>query len=171
MNPVGERVLWFVLGFVAGWLVCRFVARRSRPGAVLQPRVEAASPAPATPPVPPELPSEPLPAGPSPSRMIDVAAARAAGFNLKHADDLTIIEGIGPKTDELLRSNGVESFVQVAQLHVDALLDILQRGGPNFRLANPATWAQQALLAAENRWGELKRLQNEMIGGEVNHDA
>jgi uncharacterized protein (DUF885 family) len=37
--------------------------------------------------------------------MIDVGAARAAGFNMKHADDLTIIEGIGPKSDELLRAN------------------------------------------------------------------
>lgn len=88
---------------------------------------------------------------------------------MKHADDLTIIEGIGPRTDELLRANGIESCVQLAQLHVDDLLDILERGGPNFRLANPADWAQQALLAAENRWKELKLLQAGMIGRDVNY--
>ncbi|MEO7432070.1 MAG: hypothetical protein ABIR62_08595, partial [Dokdonella sp.] len=73
-------------------------------------------------------------------------------------------EGIGPKIDDLLRIHGVESFVQLAQLHVDDLLDLLERGGPNFRLANPANWAEQALLAAENRWSELRKLQAGMIG-------
>lgn len=92
-----------------------------------------------------------LPPRPSSSRMVDVGAARAAGFNLKHADDLTIIVGIGPRTEELFRANGIESFVQVAQLRVDELLDVLERGGPNFRLSNPSSWAQQALFAAENR--------------------
>ncbi|MEO6687858.1 MAG: hypothetical protein ABIS07_03310, partial [Dokdonella sp.] len=120
-------------------------------------------------PASPQPAPDPLPPGPSPSRMIDVGAARAAGFNMKHADDLTIIEGIGPRTDELLRANGIESCVQLAQLHVDDLLDILERGGPNFRLANPADWAQQALLAAENRWKELKLLQAGMIGRDVNY--
>ena len=48
------------------------------------------------------------PTRPPPSRVIDVGAARSAGFNLKHADDLTIIEGIGPKTDELFRSHGID---------------------------------------------------------------
>jgi predicted flap endonuclease-1-like 5' DNA nuclease len=172
VNPIGERVLWFVLGLVAGWLACRLLSRRPRRNEAPKRAAEAAAEvtslaAPAS----AEIPPDPLPAGPSPSRMIDVGAARAAGFNMKHADDLTIIEGIGPKTDELLRANGIESFVQVAQLHVDDLLDILERGGPNFRLANPASWAQQALLAAENRWTELKRVQNEMLGGDANPAA
>jgi predicted flap endonuclease-1-like 5' DNA nuclease len=174
MIPTGERVLWFLLGVVAGWLLCRLIARRSRlpQEAVPGRRMEIPPQAPVSPGTPQAelrpsepLSHEPLPPGPSPSRMIDVSAARAAGFNMKHADDLTVLEGIGPKTDELLRANGIESFVQVAQLHVDALIDILDHGGPSFRLANPASWPQQALFAAENRWTELKRFQNEMIEG------
>jgi predicted flap endonuclease-1-like 5' DNA nuclease len=164
MTPTGANVLWLLLGFVLGWIVCWLVSRRARRNTTsadpAQAPVPVASPAPA-PPQPVQAPA-PVPTGPSPSRMIDVSAARAAGFNLKHADDLTVIEGIGPKIDELLLAHDIESFVQVAQLHVDDLLDILERGGPNFRLANPADWAQQALLAAENRWKDLKALQAEI---------
>ena len=101
----------------------------------------------------------------SPSRLIDVGAARAAGFNLKHSDDLTIIEGIGPKIDDLFRNNGVSGFAQLAQMSVDEMLEILDKGGSNFKLANPQSWAQQALLAAENHWAELKTLQDELVGG------
>ena len=164
MNPTGASVLGLLLGFVLGWIACRLASGRARPDATASQSIETPMPAAAPAPAPPQPAQDPLPPGPSPSRMIDVGAARAAGFNMKHADDLTIIEGIGPKADELLRANGIESFVQVAQLHVDDLLDILERGGPNFRLANPADWARQALLAAENRWAELKLLQAEMIG-------
>ena len=90
---------------------------------------------------------------------------------MRHADDLTTIDGIGPKTAEWWSANGIEGFVQVAQLDVDELLDILERGGPNCRLANPSDWARQALLAAENRWKELKLLQAEMIGRDTKHDT
>ncbi len=72
-----------------------------------------------------------------PARVIDVGAARAAGFNIKHDDDLTIIEGIGPRIDELLQQNGVVSFAQLARLGVPEILEILERGGPHFQLANP----------------------------------
>ena len=174
MNSTGGCALWFLLGFAAGWLACWLIARRARPKPEVIPgrRMETSALATQSAPIAQEPAlADTLPPGPSPSRMIDVSAARAAGFNMKHADDLTVIEGIGPKTDELLRANGIESFVQVAQLHVDDLLDILARGGPSFRLANPASWAQQALLAAENRWADLKQMQNAMIGGSTDHDA
>jgi predicted flap endonuclease-1-like 5' DNA nuclease len=105
------------------------------------------------------------PTRPPPSRVIDVGAARSAGFNLKHADDLTIIEGIGPKTEELFRSHGVTGFAQLAQLATADMLAILDQGGPHFKFANPVSWARQASLAAENRWAELKALQDELIGG------
>ncbi|MEO5558904.1 MAG: hypothetical protein ABIO49_03960 [Dokdonella sp.] len=171
MNPTGDSMLCLLLGFVLGWLACRLVCGRAHRSVMPAQRLETSMPAPVPVPAPPQPVHEALPPGPSPSRMIDVGAARAAGFNMKHADDLTIIDGIGPKTDEWLSANGIESFVQVAQLDVDELLDILERGGPNFRLANPSDWARQALLAAENRWKELKLLQAEMIGRDTKHDT
>ncbi|HEY0179999.1 MAG TPA: hypothetical protein VGC30_10260 [Dokdonella sp.] len=164
MIPIGYCAGAFALGLLLGWLLARWPARAR--GAAAAARVE---PGPATPAAATAITEEfelpPAAAHVATSRLIDVGAARAAGFNLKRADDLTIIEGIGPKIEELFRSHGIEGFAQVARLDVDDMLAILARGGPAFRFANPSTWAQQAALAAENRWAELKHLQEELIGG------
>ncbi len=164
MNPIEERVVWFVLGVIFGaiasWLV---LGSRRDKARVIAPRVDPPTSVPTAVTTPPieesALHHEVL----ASSRVIDVGAARAAGFNLKHADDLTVVEGIGPKIEEQLRANGIDSFVKVACLGVDDLFDILERGGPSFRFANPENWPQQASLAAQNRWKDLKQLQNEGI--------
>ncbi|MES2499257.1 MAG: hypothetical protein V4570_01875 [Pseudomonadota bacterium] len=96
---------------------------------------------------------------------IDLAAAKAAGFRLKNADDLTIIEGIGPKINALFVDNDVKTFVQLAELTVPQMREILDKGGASFRIANPSTWAKQAKLASANKWAELKKLQDELSGG------
>jgi predicted flap endonuclease-1-like 5' DNA nuclease len=168
MNPIGERVLWFVLGlavgWLSGWLVFGF-ARKKAPAAAAP--VHPATPVPLPTPSP-ETAAEPEETGTFP-RTVDVSAARAAGFNMKHADDLTVIDGIGPKIDDLFHANGIDSLIQVAHLSVQDMLEILESGGPSFQFANPATWAQQAALAAENRWKELKRLQEGMIEGRISN--
>lgn len=170
MDPISERLLWFVLGFLSGGLIIGgLVARRRRDrGPGLAPPVEPASTATTQPspvPVPEPVPEFDYPHVPGPARLIDVGAARAAGFNLKHAEDLTIIEGIGPKIEELLRAHGIEGFDQLARLGEQDLLDILDRGGPSFRFTHPGHWPPQAALAADNRWKDLKRLQEEMVEG------
>lgn len=154
---------WLVLGFLLGWLSHWLLSRGLRkdpPAAVRAAEADAAREA-------AEAQHEALvsAAAAPPARVIDVGAARAAGFNLKHADDLTIIEGIGPRIDDLFHANGVVSFAQLARLGVPEMLEILERGGPHFQLANPGAWARQAALASENRWAELKRLQEELISG------
>ena len=39
------------------------------------------------------------------------------------------------------------------------------QGGPNFRLADPGTWPEQADLAATNRWRALAGLQQVLNAG------
>lgn len=95
----------------------------------------------------------------------DLAAAKAAGFTIKQADDLTVIEGIGPKINDLFKENGVKTFAQLAQQTVPQMRAILDKGGARYRIANPATWAQQSALAADNKWAALKTLQDELSGG------
>lgn len=152
-------VLGFVIGWIAHWLLSR-VLRRESSGAVRVHEEAAAHEAAVA-----QHDALVSAAAAPPARVIDVGAARAAGFNIKHDDDLTIIEGIGPRIDELLHANGVVSFAELARLSVPEMLDILERGGPHFQLANPGSWARQAALASENRWAELKRLQEELIAG------
>ncbi len=96
---------------------------------------------------------------------IDIAAAKKAGFTIKNADDLTVIEGIGPKINDLFKNAGVKTFAQVAAASVPQMRKILDDAGSRYRIANPGTWAQQAALAASNKWSELKKLQDELSAG------
>lgn len=96
---------------------------------------------------------------------IDLAAAKAAGIKIKSADDLTVIEGIGPKINELFKNNGLKSFADVSTSKVSEMRAILDKGGARYRIANPSTWAKQAKLAANNKWKELKKLQDDLSGG------
>jgi predicted flap endonuclease-1-like 5' DNA nuclease len=97
--------------------------------------------------------------------VIDLAAAKAAGISVKGADDLEVIEGIGPKICSLFHAAGQKTFSQVSQMSIQQMSKILDDAGPRFKLANPETWAQQASLAANNRWAELKALQDNLTAG------
>jgi DNA-directed RNA polymerase subunit beta' len=97
--------------------------------------------------------------------VIDVAAAKAAGFDLKGPDDLESVEGIGPKIAQLLRQHGIATFVQLASASPAEISAILQRGGPDFRIANPGTWPEQAGYCVRNDWAGLKKLQDRLTAG------
>lgn len=113
----------------------------------------------------PKIAANPSPKAATSAVGIDIAAAKAAGFSLKNADDLTIVEGIGPKINELFVDSGIKTFAQLAEQTVPQMRAILDKGGARFRIANPSTWAQQAKLASTNKWSELKKLQNDLSGG------
>ena len=80
-------------------------------------------------------------------------------------DDLTKVEGIGPKIKGLLNEDGIWSFRQLADTSVDRLQTILNNAGPRYRIHNPGTWPKQSEMAAEGRWTELKKWQDELKGG------
>jgi hypothetical protein len=80
-------------------------------------------------------------------------------------DDLTEIDGIGPKIAGLLAANGIGSFSRLAKSRLEDLQRILEAGGPHFRLAGPATWPEQAKLAAVSDWVGLRDLQSQLSRG------
>lgn len=102
---------------------------------------------------------------------IDIAAARAAGFVITGPDDLAVVEGIGPKIAELLRENGIDSLARLAESEPRQLKAALAVGGPNYALADPATWAEQARLCVSNDWTGLKALQDRLAGGVRRHSG
>ncbi len=104
-------------------------------------------------------------AAPKVVAVINLAAAKKAGFALKNANDLTVVEGIGPKINELFSNAGVKTFAQLSKQSIPQMRKVLDDGGSRFRIANPGTWGQQAALAAENKWDELKKLQDNLSGG------
>ena len=90
-------------------------------------------------------------------------AMGAAGAGTK--DDLKKIEGIGPKIEQLMNAAGIQTFRQLAQAPMEKLKQILDEAGPRYKLADPGSWAKQAALAAQGKWDELKKLQDNLSGG------
>jgi len=144
MSVISCCFWWFLFGALLGWLASWLLGRMMGKGTEVAPVAVA-----------------PVRASDS----IDYAAARAAGFVLSGPDNLEIIEGIGPKIAHLLRTNGVTSFAKLAGMSVPALRAILDKGGERFRINNPQTWAEQAGLAAANRWADLRALQDVLVDG------
>lgn len=97
---------------------------------------------------------------------IEKAAFALLGFQ-NDPEDLKIVEGIGPKIEELLKNAGIKTWVELAAAHLDQLKKVLDDAGDRYRLADPGTWAEQAALAAEGRWYELKELQDRLKGGKA----
>lgn len=83
------------------------------------------------------------------------------------ADDLKKIEGIGPKAAEALVAAGVDTFAKLAKKSVDEIKIILTGASSTLAHLDPQTWAQQAQLAADGKWDELKKWQDELNGGIV----
>lgn len=82
-------------------------------------------------------------------------------------DDLTIIEGIGPKIAEILTKAGIEDFAGLAATKKSAIAEILSEAGSRFAMHDPTTWPQQAKLAAAGKWEQLKKLQDELKAGKL----
>jgi predicted flap endonuclease-1-like 5' DNA nuclease len=80
-------------------------------------------------------------------------------------DDLTKIEGIGPKVTSLLSDAGIITFSDLGATKVGVLRSILAEAGNQFNVHNPSTWAKQAKLATKGNWDKLKKLQDELNGG------
>ena len=80
-------------------------------------------------------------------------------------DDLKIVEGIGPKIEELLHEGGIKTWSELANADLAKIQAILDEAGPRYRVHDPATWAKQANLAAEGNWAELEDYQAKLQGG------
>ena len=80
-------------------------------------------------------------------------------------DDLTVVEGIGPKTALLLKDAGILSWHQLGQTSGARLQEVLDRAGSRFQLLDPATWPKQAMLAARDDWDALEEYQQFLVGG------
>jgi predicted flap endonuclease-1-like 5' DNA nuclease len=78
-------------------------------------------------------------------------------------DDLTKIEGIGPKINRTLQQAGILTFHQLAASEPLVLKQILLDA--NIRIGFPETWPEQAALAAKADWTGLKEFQSELQGG------
>ncbi len=83
-------------------------------------------------------------------------------------NDLKIIKGIGPVIEGILKSNNVNTWKKLSENdseHISSLL--INEGGERFRVHDPETWPQQAELAFNGNWEELKNLQHDIVHGHI----
>lgn len=162
--------LWAVLGllllFLLWWL---FLRRRPAPPPPPEPPYRVTT----TPPVPPVMP-EPTPYNPvpeSPSRLVTpeldtFGLAPEPGLTVvSEPDNLKRIEGIGPKIESILNGAGILTFRELSNTPVERLRDILIAAELRGSFGDPTSWPEQARLAAEGLWDELRTMQTNLRGG------
>jgi hypothetical protein len=81
----------------------------------------------------------------------------------KEADDLTSLEGIGPKVSKVLNAAGIYSFTDLASAKADNVQQVLNDAG--LQMMNPEGWIEQAKLAVKGDTEGLMKLQDELKGG------
>jgi len=95
----------------------------------------------------------------------DASEEKATSKKAPKLDDLKIIEGIGPKIEQLLKDGGINTWAELAVAPVDRLKEILDAAGPRYQIHDPSTWPAQSKFAAEGQWEELKEYQDMLTGG------
>ena len=105
-----------------------------------------------------------------PNVTVDVEATKEAVKEDKKAesadaDDLTKIEGVGPKAAEALSNAGLDTFAKVAKADADKMKDILTEASSRMAHLDPTSWPKQAQMAADGKWDELKEWQDSVKGG------
>ncbi len=91
------------------------------------------------------------------------AVKKAPAKNVK-SDDLKKIEGIGPKIAATLAKASITTFAELAKTKSAKITKIIVDVRGNHVTD---TWPKQAKLAANGKWDELKKLQDELNGGKV----
>ena len=80
------------------------------------------------------------------------------------ADDLKKIEGIGPKIATTLIEAGIATYTDLSKAKPEKISEIIADVRGNHVTD---TWPAQAKLAAEGKWDELKKWQDELDGGKA----
>lgn len=92
------------------------------------------------------------------------AGRRVLGVPVR-LDDLKLVEGVGPKIEQLLHADDIRTWHDLSQVGVDRLRRVLEDAGPRYQLHDPGTWPQQAGLLARGAWEEFRSLTESLKGG------
>jgi len=80
-------------------------------------------------------------------------------------NDLTTIEGIGPKSAEALVAAGIDTWEKLGNTMASKIKEVLDAADGNFGMMDPGTWPTQAKMAHEGKWALLKAWQDKLDGG------
>lgn len=92
--------------------------------------------------------------------------ARAAKKATKaEGDNLTVIEGIGPKTQAALNNSGITTYAQIASASAEDLHRIVKVENNVQIVGDAATWPKQAQYLVDGDAEGLKAYQDKLVGG------
>jgi predicted flap endonuclease-1-like 5' DNA nuclease len=74
-------------------------------------------------------------------------------------DNLQIIEGIGPKMEQILKENSVNNLLALSKESTKGLRAILDKYGDKYKIIDPSEWVEQAKLAHSRQWDNLVKFQ------------
>ena len=83
----------------------------------------------------------------------------------KSADDLTKIEGVGPKAAEALVNAGLDTYEKLAKGKAEDIKEILTAASSRMAHLDPTSWPKQAKMAADGEWDALKEWQDKAKAG------
>ena len=83
-------------------------------------------------------------------------------------DNLQIIEGIGPKMEEVLKANSISKWKDLSEKTESDLRDLLNNYGDKYKIIDVATWQDQAKFAANGDFDGLINMQKNISGGSAN---
>lgn len=95
---------------------------------------------------------------------LDLQAAKEAIGRPIRLDDLTVVEGIGPKIGELCSGIGITTWRALADADVAELRSMLTDAGSRYRRHDPTTWPEQAACLADGRWADFVALTDGLAG-------
>lgn len=79
------------------------------------------------------------------------------------ADNLQVVEGIGPKMDEVLKKQGIQNWSQLGASNAQALRALLDKvNQKRYRIIDPSTWPKQASMAESGDWEGLISYQKNL---------
>ena len=81
---------------------------------------------------------------------VETAVPAVEAAELAAGDDLSILDGVGPKYADALKAAGVTTFAQLSQMTPEAIDEMLTKANEPLIAGHTAdTWPRQAKLAAE----------------------
>jgi predicted flap endonuclease-1-like 5' DNA nuclease len=97
----------------------------------------------------------------------DPAVAKKIMGKAVKLNDLTLVEGIGPKIRSLFHNYEIKTWREMAETTVAKCQEVLDSGGDRYKIHDPASWPMQAKMAAEGKWKELAKWQHEHKHGKL----
>lgn len=96
--------------------------------------------------------------------------SQVAGTTQQHADNLKVIEGIGPAIEEILHKAGILTFEDLAKSDPIELETIIQITTPQLHFVRADTWPAQSRLAMNGEWEILRDYQDQLDKGRPTRD-